>query len=117
MATKNIAQKQVFGKGNAEKLRDKIAPNKQVSAAFVNVDMLTGLQHTELEKLLGMPVFDRYGVVLQIFKDHAKTRVARLQVALAEIPHIRWTFLQIKVKTNNNNKRFKASFKYLSDPG
>jgi hypothetical protein len=31
----------------------------------------------------------RYSIILQIFKEHAKTKVSKLQVALAEIPYIR----------------------------
>jgi hypothetical protein len=38
----------------------------------------------------GVPVFDRYSVVLQIFKDRARTREAKLQVAFAEIPYLRF---------------------------
>ena len=38
----------------------------------------------------GVPIFDRYSVVLQIFKDRARTREAKLQVAFAEIPYLRF---------------------------
>lgn len=31
----------------------------------------------------------RYNIVLNIFKEHSRTKVAKLQVALAEIPLIR----------------------------
>lgn len=35
-----------------------------------------------------MPVFDRYAIVIQIFREHAKTPEAKLQVELAEIPYV-----------------------------
>lgn len=34
-------------------------------------------------------LFFRYNIVLQIFKEFAKTKEVKLQVALAEIPYIR----------------------------
>lgn len=37
-----------------------------------------------------MPVFDRYTVVLHIFRCNARTKEAKLQVALAEIPLLRY---------------------------
>ena len=37
-----------------------------------------------------MPVFDRFTVVLHIFRCNARTKEARLQVALAELPLLRW---------------------------
>ena len=43
----------------------------------------------------GVPIFDRYSVVLQIFKDRARTREAKLQVAFAEIPYLRFIYLFI----------------------
>ncbi len=40
----------------------------------------------------GVPIYDRYSVVLHIFKERAKTREAKLQVAFAEIPYLRCLF-------------------------
>lgn len=39
-----------------------------------------------------MPVYDRYNIVMEIFKFYAQTEEARLQIKLAEIPYIRWGF-------------------------
>jgi 50S ribosomal subunit-associated GTPase HflX len=47
----------------------------------------------ELMMAFGVPIFDRYSVVLQIFKDRARTREAKLQVAFAEIPYLRYIYL------------------------
>lgn len=44
----------------------------------------------ELEASWGVPVFDRFTVVLHVFRCNARTREARLQVALAELPLLRY---------------------------
>lgn len=43
----------------------------------------------ELEEAWGVKVFDRYSVVLHIFRCNAKTKEAKLQISLAEIPLLR----------------------------
>ncbi|HAA58223.1 MAG TPA: GTPase HflX [Myxococcales bacterium] len=50
-------------------------------------DALTPLQFRSLEKELEVSVFDRTGVILEIFRRHAKTRAARLQVELASLQY------------------------------
>ncbi|XP_074179996.1 putative GTP-binding protein 6 isoform X2 [Rhinolophus sinicus] len=62
--TKTPDRKLIFGKGTLEHL-------------------------TELEAMWGVRVFDRFTVVLHIFRCNARTREARLQVALAELPLLR----------------------------
>ncbi|CAG0889028.1 unnamed protein product [Darwinula stevensoni] len=47
------------------------------------------LIYRQLEEGFKVPVYDRYNVVLQIFQQHAQSQVAKLQVALAEIPYLR----------------------------
>lgn len=44
----------------------------------------------ELEAAWGVQVFDRFTVVLHIFRCNARTKEARLQVALAELPLLRY---------------------------
>ncbi|XP_042213717.1 putative GTP-binding protein 6 isoform X2 [Homarus americanus] len=51
--------------------------------------MMKKFQMMELEEMFGVKVLDRYSVVLGIFRHHASTREAKLQVALAELPYIR----------------------------
>uniref|UniRef100_A0A8C4XBI7 GTP binding protein 6 (putative) n=1 Tax=Erpetoichthys calabaricus TaxID=27687 RepID=A0A8C4XBI7_ERPCA len=60
----NWSVKKIFGKGNFQIL-------------------------TELEEAWGVKVFDRYTIVLHIFRCNARTKEAKLQIALAEIPLIR----------------------------
>ena len=43
----------------------------------------------ELEAKFKVPVYDRYMLVIQIFREHAVSKEAKLQVALAEIPYLR----------------------------
>lgn len=53
-----------------------------------------------LEEAFGRKVLDRYSVVLGIFRHHAQTKEARLQVALAELPYMRY-FLKLKMSMNH----------------
>jgi hypothetical protein len=62
---------------------------ERANAIMVNADMLQPAQHAKLSAIFGVPIFDRYSVVLQIFKTYATTREAHLQIALAEIPYLR----------------------------
>ena len=60
-----------------------------ISAVFVSTYRLTSKQRNIMEEILEKPVLDRYNIVLQIFKRHARTREAKLQVELAELPYLR----------------------------
>ncbi|KAG1688824.1 Bifunctional arginine demethylase and lysyl-hydroxylase JMJD6 [Nymphon striatum] len=89
----------VFGRGNLKMLKDTISSDNNITALFISTNMLNGGQHHLLENLFKVPVYDRYSIVLQIFKDHAHTREAILQVALAEIPYLRLN----EMHTENRN--------------
>lgn len=69
-------------------LRNKVRSNPNITAVFVSVNLLRHVQVVELQSLFGVPVYDRYSIVIQIFREHAKTTEAKLQVALAELPYI-----------------------------
>lgn len=77
-----------FGPGNLDLIAEKVRKNKQISAIFVSTNVLKPAQHKTLENQFKVPVYDRYLIVIQIFRRHAVTREAKLQVALAEIPYI-----------------------------
>ncbi|KAL6744194.1 hypothetical protein Aduo_017154 [Ancylostoma duodenale] len=100
----NTKRKAVWGSGQIEALvRKKM--QARVTALMVNVDMLTPFQQViysrakyfsmntlfqhELFRIFHVPIYDRYNIVLSIFKHYAKTQEARLQIQLAEIPYIR----------------------------
>ena len=76
---------------NEEELKDRLAktPSSYISAVFVSTFRLSGRQRLQMEEILGKTVLDRYNVVLQIFKRHAKSREAKLQVELAEMPYLK----------------------------
>ncbi|KAJ6667499.1 hypothetical protein lerEdw1_016620 [Lerista edwardsae] len=89
LSTKAPDKKLIFGKGNFQLLTEKIKGLPHVSAVFVNIERLSPLTKKELEEAWGVEVFDRYTVVLHIFRRNAQTKEAKLQIALAEIPLLR----------------------------
>lgn len=46
------------------------------------------MQKYHLEQEFGVPVMDRFSVVIQILSAHATSREAKLQIALAELPYV-----------------------------
>lgn len=84
-----IHSQHYFGTGKmAELKRDVCNLGQKITGVFVNVPALTPLQHTTLRTMFRTNVFDRFGIVLQIFKERAQTREAKLQVELAEVPYM-----------------------------
>lgn len=84
---------QLFGRGKSEELKQlsrKYNHNleERISCVFVSKSVLTRAQKKRLEELFGLPVLDRFSVVIQILRLHATSREAKLQVAQAEIPYI-----------------------------
>ena len=86
--------KTFFGKGKIEELAEEFQVIKDSStpleSVFIDVDRLNTRQHKELEDLWDVKIFDRFGIVLQIFKGRTKTAEAKIQVELAELPYIRY---------------------------
>ncbi|KAM4701490.1 putative GTP-binding protein 6 [Discoglossus pictus] len=89
MSTKSPDSKYIFGKGNFQFLTDTIKGLSQITAVFMNIERISSVTKKELEAAWGVKVFDRYTVVLNIFRYNARTREAKLQIALAELPLIR----------------------------
>ncbi|CAJ0582220.1 unnamed protein product, partial [Mesorhabditis spiculigera] len=100
LPTMNVAASKIVGTDystqrrvlwGAGRLEELLRIKKQVSASalMVNVDQLQPAQQSALLEVFGIPVFDRYNIVVSIFKQYAKTQEANLQVQLAEIPYIR----------------------------
>jgi len=86
-----LEKRQLFGTGSLENLVQQVQSNPHISAIFISTNLLRGSQRRELTSIFGVPIFDRYSVVLQIFKERARTHEAKLQVALAEIPYLKST--------------------------
>ncbi|XP_027013179.1 putative GTP-binding protein 6 isoform X1 [Tachysurus fulvidraco] len=89
LSTKTPEKKLIFGKGNFQMLSEKIRRTAGVSAVFVNVERLSPVSERELQEAWGVKVFDRYSLVLHIFRRNARTKEAKLQISLAEIPLLR----------------------------
>ncbi|XP_033050668.1 putative GTP-binding protein 6 isoform X5 [Trachypithecus francoisi] len=86
VSTKSPDRKLIFGKGNFQYLTEKIRGSPDITCVFLNVERMAAPTKKELEAAWGVEVFDRFTVVLHIFRCNARTKEARLQVALAEIP-------------------------------
>ena len=84
-----LQKKQLVGSGTLNALKKEIASCSNVTAIFVSTNLLKFVQIAELQKALLLPIYDRYSIVIHIFRDHAKTPEAKLQVSLAEIPYIK----------------------------
>ncbi|NP_001133555.1 putative GTP-binding protein 6 [Salmo salar] len=89
LSTKTPEKKMIFGKGNFQTLTERIRRTPGITAVFVNVERLSPASEKEFEEAWGVKVFDRYSVVLHIFRCNARTKEAKLQVSLAEIPLLR----------------------------
>lgn len=87
----------IFGTGKLDELKQIInqrhAEGRPLTCMFVSLSTMKFVQKVNLSKFFGIPVMDRYSVVVQILRLHAITNEARLQVALAEIPYI-WSQLR-----------------------
>ncbi|NP_660129.2 putative GTP-binding protein 6 [Mus musculus] len=79
----------VFGKGNFQDVTEKIKGCQDITSVFLNVERMAPPTKKELESAWGLRVFDRFTLVLHIFRCNARTREARMQLALAEIPLLR----------------------------
>ncbi len=91
------------------KLADlKEAVDKLGAKLVVFDDDISPAQQRNLESFLGVPVIDRTEVILGVFADRAKTKEAKLQVALAQVKYISprlkrmWTHLSRQSGTGSS---------------
>ncbi|EZA54402.1 hypothetical protein DMN91_001711 [Ooceraea biroi] len=84
-----LQRKTLLGTGSMNDLKQQISQCGDVSAVFVSTNMLRFRQIAQLREILGLPIYDRYSIVVHIFRRHAQSAEAKLQVTLAEIPYIR----------------------------
>lgn len=73
----------LFGKGKVAEMATLVALESIDVVAVYNV--LTSMQKYNLQRELGVPVLDRYEVVLQVFDREARDRVSKLQLELARL--------------------------------
>ena len=73
----------LIGKGKIVEIGEEI---KKLSPDVVFVDFhLSPLQNRNLEKEWEVPVFDRSGLIIEVFRRHASTNEGKLQVELAKL--------------------------------
>ena len=75
-----------IGKGKAEHLKA-VAAELEATLILADDD-LSPAQARNLERLTGLPVVDRSGLILDIFARRARTREARTQVELAQLKYL-----------------------------
>lgn len=75
-----------IGSGKAEEIKNQILENKIDYIAF-DQD-LSPTQVRNLETIIGRPVLDRTGIILQIFLQNARSREARTQVEIAHLEYL-----------------------------
>jgi len=75
-----------IGRGRLEQVHERSTELKADAIVF-DVE-LSPNQLRNLEKELGKPVLDRPGVIIEIFSQHARTKEAKTQVALARLQYI-----------------------------
>ncbi len=76
-----------MGKGKIEEIK-KFVAEKDIQQAFVNGELRPS-QWFNIERFLGISVYDRIHLILEIFADRARRKEARLQVKLARLRYER----------------------------
>ncbi|XP_078032979.1 putative GTP-binding protein 6 [Augochlora pura] len=84
-----LQKQKLVGSGSLESLKKEVRSKPNITAIFVSTNLLKFVQISELQSAFSLPIYDRYSIVIHIFREHAKSPEAMLQVALAEIPYIR----------------------------
>ncbi|MGA7615043.1 MAG: GTPase HflX, partial [Thermoanaerobaculia bacterium] len=75
-----------IGRGKAEELAELVTSAGATLAIFD--DDLSPAQARNLEKILGVKVIDRSGLILDIFARRARSRESRTQVELAQLEYL-----------------------------
>ncbi len=87
-----------LGAGKVGEIKE-LAGNEEAELVILN-DTLTPIQIRNLSKELGVPVLDRTALILEIFKDRARTREAKLQVELARLQYMKPRLIGMWEKQN-----------------
>ncbi|ONI02691.1 hypothetical protein PRUPE_6G215400 [Prunus persica] len=74
---------------------------RAVDAIFVNT-ILSGIQQRNLEKILGKPVLDRVGLIIEIFNAHACTKEGKLQAELAALMYKKTRLVRLRGKSGRS---------------
>ncbi|XP_032683684.1 putative GTP-binding protein 6 [Odontomachus brunneus] len=123
----SLQRKTLIGSGSIQNMKQAIYKSENPTAIFISTNQLKFVQMVQLEKIFGLPVYDRYSIIIHIFREHAKSPEAKLQVALAEIPYIRKKMLEtcitasgaafitekMKLLLDDKEKKLKTNLKKL----
>lgn len=74
------------GKGKAEEITA-LCSEKNIQTVILSHD-LSGMQHRNLEEVVGKKIIDRTQLILHIFARHAKTPEGKTQVELAQLQYL-----------------------------
>ena len=77
-----------FGTGKLDEVKLMAEASADPIDLFVLDVDLTPRQLQNIEKILGKPVLDRTGIILEIFSRHARTRESKTQVELAKLQYV-----------------------------
>ena len=97
---RKLSPSHYYGKGQLESLKNKI--NLLECRYILFNDEISPSQFKNIQKIFGEKkvVFDRTGVILEIFKNNAKTKESKYQVELASLQYMlprltrQWTHLE-----------------------
>ena len=87
-----------LGAGKVDEIKE-LVKNEEAELVILN-DTLTPIQIRNLSKELGVNVLDRTALILEIFKDRARTREAKLQVELARLQYMKPRLIGMWEKQN-----------------
>ncbi len=73
-----------LGKGKLKELQGYILNRNNIEAIVIN-DELTPLQFKNLSDAFNLPIYDRTGIILDIFSINAQSKEAKLQVEIAKL--------------------------------
>ncbi|GMR59208.1 hypothetical protein PMAYCL1PPCAC_29403 [Pristionchus mayeri] len=96
----NTKRARIWGEGRLHELMT-LKEESRATALMVNVQRLTAMQQSELFSLFRCPIFDRFNLVLSIFSLYAKDEVARLQIALAQVPYLRQRLNRLRTESSS----------------
>ncbi len=80
-----LVSKSLLGSGKVEEIKQ--LAHEQGAAIVVFDRELTAMQARNLEEMTGLQVFDRTGIILQIFSMHARSAQAKTQVEIARLEY------------------------------
>lgn len=58
----SLKKQHLVGRGKYAELKDIVRSESSANAIFLNVDVMTASQHTELSSAWQLPIYDRFGV-------------------------------------------------------